>query len=229
MSFTLLAILLGAASRTDDPARPPRPDPFVHVAMGDSLGAGLGAREAGYVDRLHRRLLVQRPDAVLRNLSVNGATTDDVARSQLPRLGSLHPALATVAIGTNDLTHRVPPAELTRNYRRILRGLRATGAAVIASNIPDLALAPAVPPFLRDEIERHVRETNRRLAEVAGEEGVPMFDLYALTRAHLPGHPEYFSADGFHPSDAGYALWAEQMWPLVERVLAERHPSPAGH
>jgi acyl-CoA thioesterase-1 len=222
MSIALLAMLVASATRpgAGGSAGSGRPSPFVYVAVGDSLGAGLGAREGGYVDRIHRRLRGERPDAVLRNFSVNGATTEDVVRDQLPRVARLQPALATVEIGTNDLTHRVPAAELTRNYRQILRALRATGAVVAAANLPDLSLAPAVPSFLRDDIQRYVREVNRHLAEVAGEEGVTMFDLYTLTRADLPGHPEYFSADGFHPSDAGYELWAERMWPMVKQVLA---------
>jgi acyl-CoA thioesterase-1 len=221
MSLALLAILLATAVRSGDASAA---SPFTYVALGDSLGAGFGAREGGYADRLHRRLRGERPGAVLRNFSVNGATTADVLRGQLPRVASLHPSLATVEIGVNDLTHRVPLEQLTANYRQILRALRATGAVVTAANLPDLALAPAVPPFLRDEIDRRVREVNRRLAEVAAAEEVPLFDLYTVTRTNLPGHPEYFSADGFHPSDAGYERWAEMMWPLVRQVLAERGP-----
>jgi lysophospholipase L1-like esterase len=34
-------------------------------------------------------------------------------------------------------------------------------------------------------------------------------------------HPEYFSSDGFHPSDKGYELWATQMWPTVARVIGD--------
>ena len=46
-----------------------------------------------------------------------------------------------------------------------------------------------------------------------------MFDVYTITHEQLPGHPEYFSGDGFHPSDRGYELWAEKMWPTIAQVL----------
>jgi lysophospholipase L1-like esterase len=36
----------------------------------------------------------------------------------------------------------------------------------------------------------------------------------------LLSHPEYFSRDGFHPSDKGYELWAVEMWPTIARVTA---------
>ena len=41
-------------------------------------------------------------------------------------------------------------------------------------------------------------------------------DLFSFTHRTVPGHPELFSADGFHPSSLGYDAWAEVMWPSVE-------------
>ena len=60
---------------------------------------------------------------------------------------------------------------------------------------------------------------SRRLEEIAARHGATVFDIYTTTHAELASHPEYFSADGFHPSDAGYELWATQMWPTVARVI----------
>jgi len=48
---------------------------------------------------------------------------------------------------------------------------------------------------------------------------VIVFDIYTITREQLPAHPEFFSADGFHPSDAGYEMWAEQMWPTLLKMI----------
>jgi len=39
-----------------------------------------------------------------------------------------------------------------------------------------------------------------------------------MTR-ELPAHPEYFSGDGFHPSDEGGELWAQQMWPAIANLF----------
>ena len=33
-----------------------------------------------------------------------------------------------------------------------------------------------------------------------------VFDIYTITTQELALHPEYFSSDGFHPSDAGYEI-----------------------
>jgi acyl-CoA thioesterase-1 len=46
-----------------------------------------------------------------------------------------------------------------------------------------------------------------------------MFDIYTITHEQLPSHPEFFSEDGFHPSDKGYEFWAEQMWPTIALTI----------
>ena len=56
--------------------------PIVYVALGDSTGAGVGARQGGYVARIFKRLLERRPGSKLSNLCVSGATTADLLRGQ---------------------------------------------------------------------------------------------------------------------------------------------------
>ena len=57
--------------------------PIVYVALGDSTGSGVGAREGGYVIRLFKRIEERRAGSKLTNLCVSGATTEDVLRGQL--------------------------------------------------------------------------------------------------------------------------------------------------
>ena len=51
-----------------------------YVALGDSTGVGVGARNGGYVARLFQRIERVRPASRLTNLCVSGATTADVLR-----------------------------------------------------------------------------------------------------------------------------------------------------
>jgi lysophospholipase L1-like esterase len=87
------------------------------------------------------------------------------------------------------------------------------------TNIPDVSSAPRIPSSLRGEYQRQIERFNERLEEIARRHGVTIFDIFSVTRRELPSHPEYFSSDGFHPSDAGYELWAEQMWPTLAGVI----------
>ena len=194
--------------------------PILYVALGDSTGAGVGARDGGYVARLFNRLVERRPESKLSNLCVSGATTADLVRDQLERGVALNPDLVTVGIGINDIGHGLTLEQFSANYEEILSTLREkTHALIVVTNLPDISSAPRIPNSLRSEYQRQIEEFGKRLEEIADRHGVTIFDIYTITKQELPSHPEYFSADGFHPSDDGYELWATQMWPTLAQVV----------
>ena len=194
--------------------------PIVYVALGDSTGAGVGAREGGYVARLFKRLSERRPGSRLTNLCVSGATTADVLRDQLQRGVALNPDLVTVGIGINDIGHGFTLEQFSKNYEEILSTLKEkTRARIVVTNIPDISSAPRIPNFMRSEYQRQIARYSHRLEEIAQRYGATIFDIYTITHDELASHPEYFSSDGFHPSDAGYELWAEKMWPTIKKSV----------
>ena len=195
--------------------------PIVYVALGDSTGVGVGARRGGgYVARLFERIERVRPGSRLVNLCVSGATTGDVLRAQVGRVGEAKPSLVTVGIGINDLTRQLPADQFARNFDEIVARLRAqTGAPVVVSNLPDISHAPAVPVFFREEARRRLVEYNGRIADAAARHGLHFADSFEKSAALIPEHPEYFSADGFHPSEEGYEFWAFEMWPVVRQAI----------
>ncbi|HWS88998.1 MAG TPA: SGNH/GDSL hydrolase family protein [Pyrinomonadaceae bacterium] len=196
-------------------------EPVVYVALGDSTGVGVGARKGGgYVARLFERIERVRPGSRLVNLCVSGATTGDVLRSQVGRVGEAKPSLVTLGIGINDLTRMAAPEQFARNFDEIVTRVREqTEAALVVSNLPDISHAPRVPGFLRGEARRRLRRFNERIADAAARHGLYLADSYAKSAEVIPAHPEFFSPDGFHPSDEGYEFWAFEMWPTVKRAL----------
>jgi lysophospholipase L1-like esterase len=198
-----------------------RGEPVVYAALGDSTGVGVGARKGGgYAARLFERVGRVRPGSRLVNLCVSGATSADVLRAQVGRVGDARPTLVTLCVGINDVTRQVSPEQYARNLGEIVARLRAqTGAPVVVSNLPDVSHAPAVPAFLRGEARRRIRQLNARVADVAARHGLFLADSFEKSAAVIPTHPEFFSADGFHPSDEGYEFWAFEMWPVVKRAL----------
>ncbi len=222
----VLVILLAGCNRENviqpAPEKPMIAGPIVYVALGDSTGSGVGAREGGYVLRLFNRLVQRRPGSRLNNLCVSGATTADVVRGQLQRGVAANPDLVTVGIGINDIGHGLTLEQFSKNYEEILSTLRQkTRAQIVVSNLPDVSSAPRIPGALRKEYQQQIMRFSQRLEEIAARHGVTVFDIYAITHDELGSHPEYFSADGFHPSDEGYELWATQMWPTIARVIGE--------
>ena len=196
--------------------------PIVYVALGDSTGAGVGAREGGYVVRLFNRLAERRPGSKLTNLCVSGATTEDLVRGQLERGVDMNPDLVTVGIGINDIGHGLTIDQFARNYEKILSTLKEkTHAQIVVTNIPDISSAPRIPGPMRSQYQQLINKFNERLAEITTRQGVTVFDMYTISKDKLPSHPEYFSSDGFHPSDEGYEMWATQMWPTLAKVIGE--------
>lgn len=196
--------------------------PVVYVALGDSTGSGIGAREGGYVARLHKRSLERRPGSTLVNLCVSGATTEDVLRTQLQKGVAANPDLVTLGIGINDIGHGLTLDQFSKNYEEILSTLKQeTQAAIVVTNLPDISSAPRIPESMRAHYQQQIAQYSRRLEEIAARHGVTLFDIYSITTRELASRPEYFSADGFHPSDAGYELWAQEMWPTLARILGD--------
>ena len=192
---------------------------FLDVALGDSSVEGIGARgpDTNYVNLLHARLRAIYRNARLQNLGVGGATSADVLTLQLDRAIASKPDLVTLSVGPNDITERVPLAEYTRNMDAILARLAADTRAVIVVNLlPDLAVTPR---FRGHEAQalvgRRSVEFNDALARVAKRHGAQIVDLYAPSRREVPARPELVAGDGYHPSDLGYARWAELMWDAV--------------
>jgi lysophospholipase L1-like esterase len=196
--------------------------PINYVALGDSTGVGVGARKGGgYVARLFERLERERPGSRVANLCASGAETRDVLRSQLTHVAALRPTLVTVGIGINDLTHGVEVEQLARNYEELAASLRAaTNAPVVVTNVPDISTAPRVPEFMREGVRGRIVLFNEVIADTVARHNFRLVDTFDQSREIIPRHPEFFSADGFHPSEEGYEYWAKMMWPAVKEAIA---------
>lgn len=220
LTFALVLIILGAMLSFACKRTPMTTGPIVYVALGDSTGAGVGARDGGYVARLFKRLEERRPESKLSNLCVSGADTADVVRDQLEKGVALNPDLVTIGIGINDIGHGLTLDQFAKNFDDILSTLKdKTHATIVVTNLPDISSAPRIPTSMRSQYQRQIDDFGKRLEEIANKHGVTIFDIYTITKQELPSHPEYFSADGFHPSDEGYELWASQMWPTLAQAV----------
>jgi acyl-CoA thioesterase-1 len=230
IAAALVAGCVGTAPSGESRSAAPRRLPaepsaaFLYVALGDSTvdGEGASAPDRHYVGRLHERLRTVYPRARLVNLGVGGATAAGVLRWQLPQAVELRPDLVTLSIGPNDITGERSLWAYGRDIDGILGALiHRTTAVVVVNLIPDLTVTPR---FKGKEIEplvhKRVVAFNEILASRAHAYGAEVVDLYGASRQEVPRRPELIGADGYHPSDEGYARWAELMWAAIERRIA---------
>jgi len=192
---------------------------FTYLALGDSTGVGVGARDgAGYVERLYRRLLSLRPGASLVNLCQSGATSADVRDDQVPRGQRVAASMITLGIGINDVTWQVQEEAFAVTLEEIAVAIATLRAPVILMNIPDLALAPVALRFDASLYERRIEVFNEHVEATAARHHFTHVDLFTATK-RLRGRTDLFSSDGFHPSAEGYEEWAAHLWPAVHAVV----------
>jgi acyl-CoA thioesterase I len=217
LTTSLVALLAFVSCVRLHPVADNQARPIVYVAVGDSTGIGLGARNGGgYVDRLFARIEQKRSGSTLINLCTAGATTADVVNKQVARLGDTRATLVTVCVGVNDLLRGGEEKKFAENYDALVTELRQSSLLVVVANLPDITSAPAMKGVTGESLRSRLKQFNKAIEEVARRQGVPMVDLYKLSGETIRSRPELFSSDGLHPSDLGYAQWSEAMWAVLE-------------
>lgn len=200
--------------------------PLRMVWLGDSTAAGVGASSPERAIPRRVAVALQRP-VQLTDLAVSGARVADVG-DQLSRLDELQPDVVLFSIGANDAVHLTSRHAFRSRYRRLVDRV-PRGALVVLLGVPDMGAPPRFAQPLRglagwrgrqlDEIARAVaRDAGALYVDIAGETGPTMRSDTA----------RYFAGDHYHPSDAGYALWAaavlQQLGPVL---LADREAAGA--
>lgn len=194
-----------------------------YVALGDSYTIGTSVAAADrWPERLVAALGAAEPSfQLVANLGVNGYTSADLIRHELPELDRLMPDFISLLIGVNDVVRRIPAATYGANVERILEDLlaRVGPTRIVTITTPDYTVTPAGADY-GDPRQQHdgivaANATMARLARVRAIAHVDTFDISlraASDRALV-------ASDGLHPSGAQYALWVERIRPAVEGLV----------
>ena len=194
-----------------------------YVALGDSYTIGTSVRmEERFPNQLVAALGGDAaPLDLVANLGVNGYTTADVIRDEMPALEDLRPEFATLLIGVNDVVQGVAPPRYAANGVAILDGLLARLPAdrVVAVAIPDYTVTPAGADY-GDPRRQHdvIVAANAAMARLAAERRIAFVDIFDLSLRAATDR-SLVAADGLHPSGAQYALWVERILPVVEALI----------
>ncbi|MEA2633525.1 MAG: hypothetical protein QOJ33_757 [Chloroflexota bacterium] len=243
LAASLLGTALTLSACTTMPVAGVRPSasapaPVVYAAIGASETYGIGANDryrqawpqVFYNDVLPR-------SAVLYNFGIPGATTAEALRDEVPSAVAVHPTVVTVWLNVNDLIRGVPAADYEGQLQQLLHTLRRGGQTqVLVANTPDLGQLPAYRACLPNAptggpaclipdgllptpqaVATTVAAYNAAIDQAAKQEGATLVDLH-LNGAQISQHPEWLSADGFHPSEQGYAVIARLFEDAYRRV-----------
>ncbi len=240
-ALLVAGLTLSACGATPTPGARPSPSaplPVVYAAIGASETYGIGAsdRSRQAWPQVFTNDALPR-SAVLYNFGTPGATTAQALHDEVPAALAVHPTVVTVWLNVNDLIRGVPVQDYEAQLRQVLHGLRRGGQArVLVANTPDLAQLPAYRACLPgapvggpaclipagfmptpQAVAAAVAAYNTAISEAARQEGATLVDVH-LDNTQISQHPEWISADGFHPNEQGYAVIAKQFEDAYRRI-----------
>ena len=178
-----------------------------YLALGDSYTIGTGAS-----DEAHSwpAIVAARLGAELTNPAVNGYTTLDLVRDELPYLDRVKPDVVSVLIGVNDLVQGRSANQYRGSLATIYDAL--AGRTVAAVSIPVWSYTPGAAEFGgKDRVERLTTIFNDVASEEATRRGLTWIDIAEASTSGI-GTPGWIAADQLHPADAQYAAWADAIW-----------------
>jgi lysophospholipase L1-like esterase len=178
-----------------------------YLALGDSYTIGTGASDESHS---WPSIIAARLGAELTNPAVNGYTTLDLIREELPYVARIDPELVSVLIGVNDLVQGRTPeqyrASLVTIYDAV--GDRRVGAV----SIPSWSYVPAAAGFGgAHHVDRLTQAFNEVAREEAERRGFTWIDITAASTSGI-GSTGWIASDQLHPGDAQYAAWADAIW-----------------
>ncbi len=196
------------------------PETLIYTPLGDSLTAGVGAGDYqnSYPYRLAQDLAGNDKKILLKNFSYPGARTGDLIRDLLGPAIAQKPDIITLLIGTNDVHGAVSSRQFEKNYDYILAQLtRKTRARIYVIDLPSIGSDSLVWPPFNFYYDWKTEKFNGIIKKLAGKYRVGYVDLDAPTYQLLKKDGPYYAVDSFHPSAAGYALWARLIYASIHQ------------
>lgn len=194
-----------------------------YVALGDSYTIGTAVRPE---DRWPERLVAALAHDETRlelvaNLGVNGYTSADLIRDELPRLPEFAPDFASLLIGVNDVVQGVPLATYEANVEAILDGLlaRLPSDRLVTVSIPDYTVTPSGADFGDPGLQHDgIVACNAAMARLTAERGIAFVDIFGIS-LEAAADRSLVADDGLHPSGIQYGRWLERIEPVVRMLL----------
>lgn len=179
--------------------------PLRLLILGDSSAAGVGVahQDDALTGRLVTRLAATH--AIDWRLVARSGATTSTARRLLSAQAPARFDAAVLALGVNDVKNGVHISRWCTNYTALLGDLRTRFGVrtICVSGLPPLGAFPLLPEPLRSTLGARASTFDAALGRLAA--------LDPQTH-HLPFDrlldPDMLAADGFHPSDMLYDLWA---------------------
>ncbi|MDA8596864.1 SGNH/GDSL hydrolase family protein [Candidatus Pacebacteria bacterium] len=187
------------------------------LILGDSTGYGTGATRGS--ESIAGLIAADFPTYSIANNSENGRT-----------IGELVPVSETVTqqyelillqIGGNDILQKRDPAVVESELRTIVSNLAERTTHLVMMSSGNVGGASAFSGKKGQEYEAITRTYRALFMEVALDTPLTYIDLFLEPEndPFVTNPKKYLSADGLHPSSAGYAQWYQSLQPVLTNKL----------
>jgi lysophospholipase L1-like esterase len=163
------------------------------------------------------------PLELVANLGVNGYSSADLIRYELPTLAGLRPGFVSLLIGVNDVVRGVPLDRYGVNVQQILEAIlqQVPQQCLVVVSTPDYTRTPAGADFGDPaEQSRAIKAANAAMAVVCDVRGIEFVDISEVADL-VDVDRSLVARDGLHPSGAQYARWVELISPVVRSLFSE--------
>jgi acyl-CoA thioesterase I len=189
-----------------------------YLALGDSYTIGTGLEDAAqnFPSLLAQRLREKAGiDVTLVNLGVNGYTTTDLIREELPVARSVRPELITILIGANDIVQGSDDATYRARIEQIYEVVFQLGLRperVLAISVPDFSALPGATPFgTATDIRKRIDAFNAIAQSEAASRAFPYVDITAISR-QAATRDGWLADDGLHPGPPQHQAISDRIW-----------------
>lgn len=195
---------------------------FKYVALGDSLTYGVGTNNyaESYPYLVAENIAQKNNNQVLTlyNYSWPGDKSSDLIKKFLDYAVSEQPNVITILIGVNDIHNQVSSSVFKANYDLILSRLTSeTNAKIYLISIPYIGSDKLILPPYNFYFNYKTEQFNKIIYDLAGKYEVNYLDLYSPTVSLFKKSGDHYSADLFHPSAIGYALWGQIIYDSINK------------
>lgn len=183
------------------------------IAFGESTVAGIGAptHETALTGRLAAALSGRTRRTV--NWFVvarSGITARESLVELVPKLSGQRADVVVIALGVNDSIAFHTSRRWASDIERLINAVRREvgDSIVLLAGVPPLDHFPVLPGPLSSVLGARSAALDRASARLAMKMEQVIHVPFKIEKARSR---ELFCADGFHPSELGYRLWAEQL------------------
>ncbi|MBV8374480.1 MAG: SGNH/GDSL hydrolase family protein [Candidatus Eremiobacteraeota bacterium] len=191
--------------------------------IGDSLATGWGASAPTntFASLIYAGIRQKHSKTTMRNLGVPGATTDEIATTEVAHVRDDGCSLVVVVAGANDVQKLYTPHHFGVSYGRLLGSIRARlpHAGLVVLGVPDVSVSPRIPWLLKPIESLLSREANKSIAAAARKYDAAFVPLYGLSHKEAYRSKSLLSGDEIHPNDEGYRVMATTVLPSIMMLL----------